>query len=146
MIYRESTETESGREAAAFRLRLKDSLRLLVKSDKAKNNIKNEQQQQIINDTNSPVNHPNTTDSDNSVQNTAGDIDTSQAKTYLHFVETQRKGSLGILKTPSCSSNNEFKFSSGHEKKNLKVTFEDEVVNETVPQSSRIAKVIYHSL
>ncbi len=56
-----------------------------------------------------------------------------QFQRYLNFIETQRKVSLGILKTPSKTSNAELtRVSSSSEKKNLKVTFQDEVCDQQI--------------
>ena len=83
----------------------------------------------------------NVDDTENMAKTTQGHERHEGPATPQTNVEQQRRVSLGILKAPSRCSSTDLAGTNGKEKRKLKVTFQDEVVQQARKLSSKPHKV-----
>ena len=116
----------------SFGLGLKDSLKIYEKQNKSDRAEQEARGNKAEN---------NVGDMENIAKPTQGQKQHEGPVTPQTNAEQQRRVSLGILKAPSRCSSTDLTGANGKEKRKLKVTFQDEVVQQARKLPSKSAKV-----
>ena len=127
-----SSMTQRDNRYDSFGLGLKDSLRIYEKQNKGYRAEEEAQQNKAEN---------NMDNTENIAKTTQGQEQHEGPATPQTNVEQQRRVSLGILKAPSRCSSTDLPGANGKEKRKLKVTFQDEVVQQARKLPSKSPKV-----